>query len=499
MPKAGRKRNVGHAPKGVGRKAKSSKVASAAAGRDDFFAAEDEELVSSEDEQGDQRRGGANREEEDEEENDDLNGAETADEKRLRLAKAYLDRLRAAAEEDQDIDDEREELEGRRDSLVADLLKQEQLEESGRVQRKLAARVLKPSTLSDGNNVSRRHRQSVTAITLTEDDSKGFAASKDGLIVQWNIETGQSDMYVWPNQEAASSVPVSNLKPKRGKKGRKEQGSRHVLSLAVSSDGRYLASGGLDRSVHLWDTRNREHIQAFAGHRGAVSSLVFRRGTQQLMSGSFDRTIKLWSADDRSYIDTLFGHQSEVLTLDCLRQERLLSAGRDRTLRIWKIPEETQLVFRGHAASLECCCFISNAEFLSGSDDGSVALWSTMRKKPVFLAKNAHENGFLGAHTSVHSCGAVESWVGAVCVCRGSDLAASGAGDGSIRLWAIEEENRSLRALHSLPVKGFVNSLAFAYTGRFLLAGVGQEPRLGRWGRNPEARNGVVMHKIDYS
>lgn len=55
------------------------------------------------------------------------------------------------------------------------------------------------------------------------------------------------------------------------------------------------------------------------------------------MSGAYDRTVKLWSVEDRSYIDTLFGHQSEVVFIDCLRQERVLSAGRDRTLRLWKV------------------------------------------------------------------------------------------------------------------------------------------------------------------
>jgi len=86
-------------------------------------------------------------------------------------------------------------------------------------------------------------------------------------------------------------------------------------------------------------------------------------------------------------MDTLYGHQSEILAVDCLRKERVLSVGRDHTLRLWKVPEETQLVFRGHAASLECCCFINNEDFLSGSDDGSIELWSMLRKKPVFMAK----------------------------------------------------------------------------------------------------------------
>lgn len=78
-------------------------------------------------------------------------------------------------------------------------------------------------------------------------------------------------------------------------------------------------------------------VQAFNGHRGAVTGLAFRQGTQELMSSSMDRCIKLWSVEDRSYIDTVFGHQSDVIAIDCLRQERILSAGRDRTLRLFKV------------------------------------------------------------------------------------------------------------------------------------------------------------------
>jgi ribosomal RNA-processing protein 9 len=47
-------------------------------------------------------------------------------------------------------------------------------------------------------------------------------------------------------------------------------------------------------------------------------------------------------------------------------------------------------VFRGHQAHIESCCFITNGEFLSGSDDGCLALWSTLKKKPLFLAHGAH-------------------------------------------------------------------------------------------------------------
>nr|GEY25821.1 RNA-directed DNA polymerase, eukaryota, reverse transcriptase zinc-binding domain protein [Tanacetum cinerariifolium] len=46
---------------------------------------------------------------------------------------------------------------------------------------------------------------------------------------------------------------------------------------------------------------------------------------------------------------------------------------------------------------------------------------------------------------------------------------------------------------------GYVNSLAFAKSGKFLVAGVGKEPRLGRWGSLPTARHGVALHPLHLS
>jgi len=39
---------------------------------------------------------------------------------------------------------------------------------------------------------------------------------------------------------------------------------------------------------------------------------------------------------------------------------------------------------------LECCCFVNNDELLSGSDDGGIELWTVMRKKPIYILRNAH-------------------------------------------------------------------------------------------------------------
>ncbi|CAL9111852.1 unnamed protein product [Musa acuminata var. zebrina] len=135
------------------------------------------------------------------------------------------------------------------------------------------------------------------------------------------------------------------------------------------------------------------------------------------------------------------------------------------------------------------------------------------------------------------NCSSAHLWVSSVAVCRGSDLAASGAANGVACLWAVESDNKGIQPLFSyslvwfkflmLSLKflaaftfyidsvkkkviiimpaycisddlqaGFINSLAFAKSARFLVAGVGQEPRLGRWGHVRNARNGVAIHPI---
>lgn len=79
-------------------------------------------------------------------------------------------------------------------------------------------------------------------------------------------------------------------------------------------------------------------------------------------------------------------------------------------------------------------------------------------------------------------------------------LQASGAGDGAVRLWAVNPSTTggapTLSHVGSLPTRGFVNGLAIGRSGRVVLAATGQEPRLGRWVRDGGARNGLVVHRL---
>lgn len=62
--------------------------------------------------------------------------------------------------------------------------------------------------------------------------------------------------------------------------------------------------------------------------------------------------MKIYDIQSLSYIETLFGHQDKIYDLNVLRNELAITAGgRDKTLRYWKIKDETQLVFRAGGTS----------------------------------------------------------------------------------------------------------------------------------------------------
>lgn len=471
---------------------------------------------------------------------------ETAEEKRRRLARLYLDKLRREAalegdddtdlDEDDDVDPSVRKKQRDLDShdRLANKLANEAAEAAGRHFREIADDVKPTKSPVLGTYFSRKaHKQSVTGVCLSSDDRAAFSVSKDGAIVEWDVETGTRTKYprcpVITEEEMRTKGGGGPMAPPRS-------GAGILLAVACASEKNVVAVAGNDKRIHVFDMRTKKFVTTFAGHRGAVTGLTFRHGTGQLFSCSEDRTVKIWSVDDMAYVDTLFGHQSELNGIDAHKRERCATVSSDRTLRAWKVAEDSQLVFRPAMNddkrkdyAMECVASVSHDHWITGARDGAVSLWSASKKKPLSTFSNVHgydepiglpknweeEDGeivladrmatqeFLNLSVEDRNrggCGYLASSVVSAAVGRGTNLCATGAGDGTIRLWKATpgEKDTALEPKHSLPQRGFVNGLAIASSGKFLLAGVGQEPRLGRWGRDAGAKNGVVMHRLDH-
>jgi ribosomal RNA-processing protein 9 len=100
----------------------------------------------------------------------------------------------------------------------------------------------------------------------TENAQHLFTASKDGTINKWDLRTGSK----------TATFYKQRLDPKGKGKERAnplemEGHTDEVLTLAVSSDGEYLASGGRDRKLGVWDVEKNKWVKAFGGHKDLIS------------------------------------------------------------------------------------------------------------------------------------------------------------------------------------------------------------------------------------
>lgn len=221
--------------------------------------------------------------------------------------------------------------------------------------------------------------------------------------------------------------------------------------------------------LRIYDARQSQaEIKCFSGHRDAITSLAFRKDSKSLFSGSLDRCIKHWDLNEMGYLETLFGHQDGVNGVDCWTKEKPVSCSSDRTGRLWKVAEESHLVFRGDKGSLDAIQLLTEDSFVTGGQDGSLCLWKDTQKKPIRIIS--------AAHGMTAGC---SNWIGSIASVKMSNLLATGSNDGLVRLWSASAENRQVREVTSIKVDGFVNALAMS--PRLLVVGAGREPKLGRW------------------
>jgi WD40 repeat protein len=68
-----------------------------------------------------------------------------------------------------------------------------------------------------------------------------------------------------------------------------------IEALAVSRDGRFLASVGNDGLAHVWSTAEQTEVATLIGHKGRIFSVAFTPdGARLATGGADDLTIRIW-------------------------------------------------------------------------------------------------------------------------------------------------------------------------------------------------------------
>ena len=71
-----------------------------------------------------------------------------------------------------------------------------------------------------------------------------------------------------------------------------------VGALAFSPDGKVMASGGSDTTVRIWSSSTGEALASLKSHMGVIDGVEFSPDGKHLTTASWDRHVHLWEVDD---------------------------------------------------------------------------------------------------------------------------------------------------------------------------------------------------------
>jgi eukaryotic-like serine/threonine-protein kinase len=229
-----------------------------------------------------------------------------------------------------------------------------------------------------------------------------------------------------------------------------------VTTLAFSPDGLTLVTAGPDGIARLWDVATGRPLEIVLPHQGRINAVVFSPDGRTLLTTSDDHTGRVWDAATGAARGQVLRHEARVRPGGFSPDGRtVLTGSDDGTVRLWDAASGRPVggvLHHGHA--VRAAVFSPDGKaILTGGNDGAARLWDAATGKPLLKPL---------LYTKP---------VAAVAISPDGQVLATGCEDKTVRLWRAdtgEVIGRSL--LHD----GAVYVVAFSRDGKLLLSAGGE-------------------------
>jgi WD40 repeat protein len=260
----------------------------------------------------------------------------------------------------------------------------------------------------------RGHTGGVNAVALLPKQNLLATAADDGSVVLWDL---------------AARQPRSTLRH-----------GAEVTGLAPSPDGSLLATATAN-SLQVWEAATGQERASL----GASASALAFYHDGKLLAAAEHETVKLWDVGARRLEATLEGHTGTVWAVACSPDGRFLASGaEDRTVRVWDLATRKELMAIPATNAPHAVVFSPDGRFLLfGALYGPIGIGGGKGTLDIWRVPGAAETRFQRASIHhVHSHAIV-----ALAVSPDSSAFATGAEDGTLKLWDMESRTvrRSLR------------------------------------------------------
>lgn len=151
-------------------------------------------------------------------------------------------------------------------------------------------------------------------------------------------------------------------------------------------DDKIVATASQDKTARIWDVTDGKTKAELKGHTDIVDTIAFSPDGKALATAGADKSVRLWNPADGKELKTLGSHDGSVYAVAFSPDGKLLAsagAGKDSLVKIWDVKDQKELTqLKGHEQPVTAVVFAGNDTVVTASMDRSIRTWTTKDAKP---------------------------------------------------------------------------------------------------------------------